>query len=548
MSLSPRARRLGVPLLLVMSASVCLGVSDCQSVPQMWTELVTMRDGVRLATDIHTPSGSAAPTIVMRTPYTKEAGAGEAEKFVDEGYSVVNQDIRGTGGSEGGFFLFMDDAWGERKDGYDTYEWIAAQSWSTNGACAYGFSALTITSYLSVGASHPYMRCAYAKSGDPDLYSHTVYQGGAIREEAIVDWLIGLQGTAGQGALDSLQAVYDHPLDDGFWDPISMHLRYEEVNVPTYHAAGWYDLFLQAGIDAFVGLQNSGGDGARGQQKLQIGPWSHWGTVGQIQFPNADQRGDQYREWFDFHLNNIPNGIDRQAAVTYFVMGDVDDELAPGNVWRTADAWPPPHTPTPWYLHSGGLLTRNGPDAADPAAGFIFDPNNPVPTVGGNNLTEVPGPWDQRLVVFRPDVLLYLSPELELPITIAGPVSARLWVSSSAIDTDFTVKLMDVYPDGMAINVVDGIRRMRSREGRDREVFMNPGEIYEAEVDLWSTAYAFNAGHRIAIAVSSSNYPRFDVNPNTGDWSWEGGAKVSASQVIYQDEAHPSHILLPVTN
>jgi putative CocE/NonD family hydrolase len=229
-------------------------------------------------------------------------------------------------------------------------------------------------------------------------------------------------------------------------------------------------------------------------------------------------------------------------------MGDIGEPGAPGNLWRQAATWPPPSTATPAYLASDGTLSFQRPAAGAAPRSFTYDPSNPVPTRGGQNLTIPAGPMDQRPVENRPDVLLFTSPALDKPVEITGRVRAKLWVSSDAPDTDFTVKLTDVYPDGRSMLLLDGIRRMRFRNGFEKPELMKPGSVYPITVDLWSTSMIINKGHRIRIAVSSSNYPRFDANPNNGQPSWAGGPVRVAHNTVYLDASRPSQVILPVVS
>jgi putative CocE/NonD family hydrolase len=241
------------------------------------------------------------------------------------------------------------------------------------------------------------------------------------------------------------------------------------------------------------------------------------------------------------------NGSDDYSSwptVSYYVMGDVDTPRAPGNEWRYADDWPIPFTDAQWYFHGDGVLTTDLPGIDDPLP-YVYDPIDPVPTIGGKNLFSPAGPYDQRPLENRSDVLVFTSPVLEQPYEATGPVTARLFVSSDCPDTDFTVKLTDVYPDGRSMFITDGILRMRNRNGQDHWEFMQSGTTYEIVVDLWSTSYIWNTGHCIRVEVSSSNYPRFLNNPNTVDRIGKNTTTVIAHNNLYVDTNHPSCIILP---
>lgn len=526
---------------LTLSGLLLMGADGCESK----TKMVPMRDGVSLATDTYPLANRTAPTVLFRTPYGRDGMASTAQALNTNGFAAVSQDMRGFGDSGGEFMMFTDDAWGTRQDGYDTIEWIATNDWSDGQVCMYGASALSISSLLAAGSTPPSLTCLYVLVGTGNLYYDVSYWGGVLRDEMVTNWLDALGQTA------SYEAVVRHDVDDSFWDPVSLQEQYARVNVPVYSVGGWYDIFSQGNLDIFTGAETSGGDGARGTQKLVMGPWSHASggpTVGELTFPDNAilEWGDELR-WFDFWLKGTPNGIDAEAPVRYYLMGDVTESSTRWNIWKTADFWPVPSTPTVFYLQSGGGLSRSQPPGGVAPSTYVYDPADPVPTVGGNNLVLVSGPYDQRSVESRSDVLIFETPVLTEPLAITGRVKARLWVSTSAVDTDFTVKLTDVYPDGRSMLLLDGIARLRFREGFDREVLAEPGVVYPLDVDLWSTAQVFNAGHRVRVAISSSNASRFKVNPNTGAAiEAEDGTVIEADQSVYHDITRPSQLILPV--
>jgi len=300
-----------------------------------------------------------------------------------------------------------------------------------------------------------------------------------------------------------------------------------------------------------VGLQHNGATGARGKQKLLVGPWTHgsWDQTrqGELNFPNSTRDDlSEARRWFEYWLLGRDNGITSEPAVKYYMMGAVENG-APGNVWRTERDWPPRATVTPFYFRDNGELSTEKSATTQASRGYQYDPKNPIQTQGGKNLLMAAGPYDQRNAESRSDVLIFTTPVLAQPLEIAGKITAKLWVSSSAKDTDFMVKLTDVYPDGRSILVSDGAIRGRHRYSLWRENFMTPDSIYQCEVDLWSTAIIFNKGHRIRAAISSSNAPRFEPNPNTGKPFRADNATVVATNTLHLDAARPSHLSLPVT-
>ncbi|HIE51077.1 MAG TPA: CocE/NonD family hydrolase [Armatimonadetes bacterium] len=515
------------------------------------TVMVPMRDGVRLATDIYLPPGKGPfPVLLTRTPYGKGSGQPHVGVALRAGYAVVIQDMRGRFASEGTAIAFLDCGWGERQDGYETVEWIARQPWCNGKIGSVGGSAMGITQNLMAGARPPHLVCQYIAVAAASLLPEAVFQGGAFRKALAQGWL-----ESNQFPPENMELFLAHPTYDDLWRLYDTVARAPVINVPAVHLGGWYDIFCQGTIDAFVARQTRGDVGARGRQKLIMGPWTHGlgrREQGELVYPENAQVSEEellrgVLRWFDYWLKGKDNGIMDEPPVRYYVMGDVDDPQAPGNEWRTADTWPVPATPTPLYLRAGNRLTWEKPGPEEPPQTYVFDPENPVPTIGGQNLNLPAGPMDQRPAENRPDVLVFSTAPLTEPVEVTGRIKVHLWAASSARDTDFTAKLCDVYPDGRSMLVTDGIIRARYREGLDRQVLLQPGRVYEFEIDLWTTSLVFNRGHRIRVDISSSNYPRFAVNPNTGEpFSLEPTRKVKARNTIYHDAAHPSHILLPV--
>lgn len=505
--------------------------------------MVEMRDGVKLATDVYLPIRSGIPhgTLLIRTPYNKDKlmpflGMAWALK----GWPTVIQDMRGKFSSEGNDTVFRN----AHTDGPDTLEWIADQSWSNGKVATWGPSALGINQYYMAGANPPNLACQYIQVATPNLHKHAIYQGGQFRKYMIEEWL------KGQGSEQVLTEIFEHEnysLD--FWTNVSLEDNWQDVNVPAIHIGGWYDIFQQGTIDGYMGYQYLGGPGAQGKSKLIIGPWTHGGGTkqGQLTYPkNAIDTFsmDMFWEMVNQYTMDGYDAFDGRPNVTYYVMGDVDDINAPGNEWRYADDWPIPYIEAKWHFHEDGSLSRS-PPGDDNSLTYTYDPTNPVNTVGGQNLELPAGPYDQRDVENRDDVLVFTSPVLEEPYEATGPVKARLYVSSNCPDTDFTVKLCDVYPDGRSMLITDGILRMRNRNGTDHWELMEQGEIYEVEVDIWSTSYIWNIGHSIRVAVSSSNYPRFLNNPNTADGIYQNDSYNIANNTVYVNDTYPSSIILP---
>jgi predicted acyl esterase len=540
--------------LLAIFALSCLtlfGFSQNAAAPGRQTYSVAMRDGTRLATDVYLPAGPGPfPVVLLRTPYDKNIGGGIGADGVRRGYAVVIQDTRGRNASEGQNLPFEGDGWWEnRQDGYDTLEWIAAQPWCNGKIGTMGGSALGITQLLAAGTGTPRISAQVIHVAAPNMYLHAIYPGGVFRKAMTEDWL-----RVTRHSPDALKLWTSHPAYDSYWRERDLERRYEKVNAPAVHVGGWYDIFAQGTIDAFLGYQTKGGPKARGRQKLIMGPWTHGifqEKAGQLTFPNGKQPPNQVEDawrWFDAHLKGENNGILQAPAVTYYVMGDTSDPQAPGNVWRTADRWPPlPTKATPYYLQQGRTLSPKRPGAkAKGAITYAYDPKNPVPSVGGPQLTLPAGPMDQRSIEARPDVLVFTGEPLTEPLEVTGRVRAVLYASSSAPDTDFIVKLCDVYPDGRSFNICEGQLRARFRESFSQEKPLKPGQVYRFEIDLWSTSVIFNKGHRLRVLVTSSSAPGSDPNPNTGEPFRASDRTQTARNTIYCDGRHPSHILLPI--
>ena len=486
------------------------------------TYMVKMRDGVRLATYVYLPpDGKPTPVLLMRTPYSRR-WPGVAH-LKDE-YAVVIQDMRGRFDSEGANLPFDSDI----QDGYDTLEWIAAQPWCNGRIGMYAGSAMGIAQILAACSGTERLTSLQISTALPNLYE-MAYVNGLFRQSIVEGWL-----SENKFDPEALKAWTSHPTYDEYWRKRDATRLFDKVDVPATHAGGWYDLFAQGTIDAFVGFQTKGRERALGKQKLVMGVDPHtWDEQSpEISFPRA---------------NEAP-GIslaEKTPAVTYFVMGDATDPSASGNCWRTADAWPPLKTrQSPIYLHSDKTLgmEKNSPGGS---RAYDYNPKNPVPTVGGPQYYLPAGPRDQRMIESRPDVLVFTSTPLEKPLEVTGRVTARLWVSTDAPDTDFFVRLCDVYPDGRSINICEGGRRVRLRDSLSTEKAVEAGKPYLLEIDMWSTSIIFNKGHKLRVHVTSSCAPGYIPNSNTGNYPYSDTTRV-AHNTIYMGKTHPSCVLLPV--
>jgi predicted acyl esterase len=507
--------------------------------------MVTMRDGINLATDVYLPIFLKKPhgAIFLRTPYDKDDLYELGVLLALVGWPTVIQDIRGTHASEGIFS-------GYRKcqtDGPDALKWIGSRDWSNGKVATVGPSALGITQYLTAGSNPPELACQGVMVASTNLHKHAVYQGGEFRKQLVEKWLESVDASY---LLEEIFIQENYTLE--FWTNVSLDDNWDNINVPAIHMGGWYDIFLQGITDGFYGYQYIAGNGSKGKSKLVIGPWTHEGYIryqqGQLTYPENSRRVvDLVLMFLDMvkkYTMDEENNYENRPSVWYYVMGDIDVIDAPGNEWRFANDWPIEADYVSWYFHENEYLSKDYPNNYENIS-YEYNPTDPVPTLGGQNLEIPPGPYDQTPIEERSDVLIFTSNTLTEPYEATGYIKARLFVSSDCPDTDFTVKLSDIYPDGRSMLITDGILRMRNRNGVDHWEFIQPGEIYEIEVDIWSTSYVWNIGHRIRVAISSSNYPRFLANPNTKDPINGNSSYNIANNTLYIDNNHPSCIILP---
>ena len=507
--------------------------------------LAPMRDGVKLAGNLYLPAGEGPfPAIVTRTPYGKDqmelfSDIRASRKYTRAGYAYLVQDTRGKGRSEGHYGGFTDDG----KDGYDTIEWMARQDWCNGRIGITGASAMGITTNMAAIANPPHLVCAFVIVAGND----TAFVGGAHKARDMGDWNRG-QGVAEERIRSSAASYVRTALSVTGDVALNAHF----ITIPMYNYGGWYDLFSVGNVRNFQNLQNHGSKGARGNQKLEMGPFGHGEIAGDLAYPNGSQllggKTDEIR-WFDHWLKGEENGIMEEPPVRVYMMASArKGALSPKNRWMRFANWPPAPQTIAYHLRADGGLSRKAPAEASASLAYDFDPTNPVPTYGGSNLTFDKGPMDQRPIGERSDYLRFQTPVLEQDVVIAGPVSMDLWASTDGPDTDFMVKLVDVYPDGYEAIVLDSALRTRYRHGRNRDdvQMMTPGAPEKLTLDLWDTALTFEAGHRIAVHVTSSNSPRFDINPNTGELPARGVETRVARNTIYFDASHPSAINLPV--
>lgn len=502
--------------------------------------MIPMRDGVRLSTQVTLPEGPGPwPAILIRTPYGKASAglAGMRIDFVSLGYAEVIQDSRGRFESEGEFPCFEL----EKPDGCDTIAWIANQKWSNGKVGMFGVSASGILANLAAMGDPPALACTFIVVAHGCDFRFGTNSGGVFIKDLNERWFKALGHPLEQTSFPRI-AVYDEVAAG-----MDMRNHYGVVKIPTFNVCGWYDCFCESGVENFEGLQSKGGGAARGNQKLLVGAFGHFPLNGKLRYPAEASKPDftSVERWFGHWLKGADTGITKDPAVRYFLMGDPLDLSAPGNEWRSSDVWPPKGSTETFYLTESGSLARepvSGPSRLE----YVYDPRDPVPTIGGNNLFLPRGPMDQIKLADRKDVLRFESPTLDEPLEIVGRVHADLVVSTDCEDTDFMAKLIDVYPDGYQALVLDQPLRLRYRDGFDKPKKATAGETYSIRINLGTTAIVVNKGHKLALHVTSSNSPRFEPHTNT----WEPVSSLSdakiANNALHLGGAEGSRLLLPV--
>jgi len=539
---------------------------------------VPMRDGTLLSADLYRPSGAGPlPALLCRTIYDNQQPRylEPARTFAEHGYAVVLQDCRGRYDSDGVWEPYVCEA----ADGYDTQQWVGTQPWCNGSIGTFGISYVGFTQVQPAPLRSPYVKALVPAANQEDNFGH-IYCDGVLQLQNTVNfgWIGRRTVQAANWPLVDLERLYwrlpllealddvtdrpiyryfiQHPTFDGYWRSYSLKGRYAEIDTPALFITGWYDNLVHEVFKCFAGWsQQARSPATRARSKLLVGPWTHrmLGSAdpfGDVDFGPAaavDLTGVHLR-WYDRRLKDLANGFDDEPPLRLFVMG--------ANVWRDERAWPLERTIfSRYYLHSGGranslfgdgTLSTQLPDD-EQADTFVYDPARPVPTLGGQSLfVDNGGPRDRRPVERRDDVLVYSTPALDRDVEVTGPVELVLYAASSAVDTDFTATLVDVHPNGHAIHVCEGILRTRFRESLEEPSLIQPGHVYTYRVSLWETSNVFRAGHHIRLEVSSSNFPRFNRNLNTGDDLGTGTRLELAHQTIPHTPAYPSHLLLPV--
>ena len=578
-----------VALAIVLSAA---GLAEAQSF-ECEEVMVPMRDGTRLATDVYMPLGQGDgpfPVVLERTPYNK--GACEhrfAPYFAQRGYVAIVQDERGRYDSEGEYYWLRDQGWGEHRDGYDSIEWAGTQPWSSGKVGTMGLSFTCFNQYLTAPTRPPHLAAMFCAHSASNAYKDLYWAGGALHM-IMPTWLLtqnemvqpvplhdpGRRGgyVGGDEAWrrwherrletrtpmsDSMITtmmtdMIDNPYYNDYWRQFAVDEHWGEIDVPIFHYASWYDRYPHSQVAHFNGIRAEGGPRARDSQKLFIGPWLHGAglvtarRIGDLDFgPEAAIDYNALRlRWFDHHLKGIDNGIMEEPAVRLFIMG--------ANTWRDEHEYPlAREVATDWFFRADrsgsidslndGTLSRE-PPGDEPPDTYSYDPRDPVPSIGGDLFVEPNGARDHRPADRRS--LTFTTPVLDSEVEVTGLPRVEFYAASSAVDTDWVVALTDVHPDGYSQTLRQNILRARYREGDEAPVLMTPGEVYRFVIEMYPVSNLFRAGHRIRLTLSSSSFPKWYPNGNTGREMDEDLPVIVAENTIYHDAARPSKVVLPI--
>ena len=540
------------------------------------TEMVAMRDGIKLFTTIHFPEGDGPfPVILVRNLYRGRGMLAAGQPVTEQGIALVEQDVRGSGRSEGRW----EKPWiQEIDDGEDCLKWLSSQPWCSGRIAMRGGSYLGAAQWFAARSGRKELVAVAPGIAPCNYHESPKYQGGAFILQQNISWALGtwqrnavpeaeqkpfdaealsrhlplreIDEAAGLGVVPFWQEWQDHPCYDEYWRKFDLASFVERIQAPAFIWSGWFDIYTQGALDSFLLMRNSAGSPeARKLTRCVIGPWTHGEEIGDLpRGEDCSREKHVDRPVEEFLISQLKQEDAAPfAPLRYFLLGV--------NEWRSAESWPPAGVrERNFYLHSGGAANSRHGDGAlsEELPGeelpdcFISDPHNPVPTTGGHGICLINGSRDQSELELRSDILVYTTAALTAPLTIAGRVLVFLHASSTAPDTDFTAKLVDVYPDGRAFNLANGILRARCRNSMEKPELLQPGEIYEFRIDLWSIANCFLPGHRIRLEIAGSDFPEFSRNSQTGGSIAEDTELRIARQTVFHDRTRLSRLLLPV--
>ena len=517
-------------------------------------QMIPMRDGKHLSSYLYFPQGQGPWPVLFEQRYADIRGEGTrktAAKLAEAGYIVAMVSFRGTWQSEGTWVGYRALGWGTLKDGYDACEWLGTQPWSTGKVGTFGASQAGYAQNFLAITQPPHLTAQYMVDTGLSLFHEGYRIGGTTRPQRFKSLSQVAHDPADNDRL--LEEWMTHPHYDDYWRDEDCSLYFDKMNVPCFTIGSWYDFMNQGSIASFQGRQKLGGVNSQGKQQLIIGPWLHGrlnkgSKVGDVVYPEnaAWPEHDHMIRWFDYWLKGKDTGVEKEPAVRYYVMGAAGEEIAPGNVWRTADDFPPSAKMTPMYLAADGQLAATAPTADTGSTGYVSDPLHPMEIPG----TGFPGATDNRSFETQAEVRTFTTELLDAPVEWTGRIRAELYLSSTAPDTDVLVRISDVYPDGRSILIVDYPQRVRYREGFDHEVLLQPGEVVKVSFAVGWISQIFNTGHRIRVTVAGTGAPLYEPNPQTGKPAtieFPADA-VSATNTIHHNRNHSSRILAPVAS
>jgi len=536
-----------VPLCILLMLFIARAFALEEIKPDL-TVMIPMRDGKELPADLYLPSPDARglPCILLRSPAGREVYWKEFLKLASTGYVIAVQETRSSYDLEGKTLPFVSDGWGKFQDGFDTVEWLAKSPYTNGKIGTWGSSALGITQLLMAPSNPPHLKCQYISVAAASIYHHAIFPSGQLLKNQVEGWL-------GHYAHDSgiPGFVCHRPFYNEFWKQLNSLEHPQQIQVPGMIVGGWYDTFLLGTLESFTSRQNAGGDGARGKQKLVIGPWTHFWPrqqkLGDFDVPEAGRSPPidfSPQRWFDFYLKGNPNGIADIPAVTYYVMGPFDGSPSRGNVWRSSPVWPIPANETAFYLTTDSGL-KPELSSHDGQATYQYDPQNEIPTAGGHNLFLESGPKDQRAIESRKDVLVFTTNKLKEDFEVTGPITVVIYFKTDQIDTDLVLRLTDVYPDGRSLLITEGGYRHGAVCYQPGSQPVQIDKVHEIKIDLWPTSIVFAKGHAIRLSISSSNYPRLEKNLNIGILNTYTGTFNIANNIILMGKNYPSRLILP---
>lgn len=513
---------------------------------------IPMRDGTRLSTYLYRPESAAKLPAVFEQRYANLTGNGTRKAAADlarKGFAVAMVNFRGSQKSEGTYAGYRNLGWGANQDGFDVCEWLASQPWCSGKIGSFGSSQGGFAQNFLAVSAPPHLVCQYMVDTGLSLFHEGYRIGGVTRPGRFADFGQNCRVPGDNARL--LEEWDRHPNYDAYWQAEDCSRHFDRMNVPCFTIGSWYDFMVQGSVLSFQGRQNRGGPRSRGAQQLLLGPWLHGRlnkgtTANELTYPPnaAWPELEHMARWFNHHLKGESNGISDEPTVRYYVMGAVGEPGAPGNEWRSAADWPPASKPTPLFLIPGEKLSFKKPSPGAAATDLPSDPSKPMSIPGKS----FPGAKDARAFESQPDVRTWTTEPLERPLEITGAISASIWILSETPDTDLILRVSDVYPDGRSMLLMDYPIRARYRNGFETESLLRPGEPAELRWRIGWTSILLNRGHRLRVTLSTTGFPLYEPNPQTGaaqSAQWMSETRSTTHRILH-DDAHPSHVILPL--